>query len=112
VAELGAVTKVVSSLVLHQTPLAEKQRILHLAYQLLDPGGELRIADYGLQRSAAMRFLFRRTVQTIDGFADTQPNADGVLPELISKVGFDDVSECAAVPTITGSVSLYRVKHS
>ncbi|MBV8173809.1 MAG: hypothetical protein JO151_04490 [Verrucomicrobia bacterium] len=44
--------------------------------------GELHIADYGLQRTPLMRSLFR-IVQYIDGFEDTQPNADGILPTLM-----------------------------
>jgi phospholipid N-methyltransferase len=107
VEELRPVYKVVSSLVLHQTPLEEKQRILNRALRLLSPGGELHIADYGQQQSKLMRGLFRLTVQTIDGVADTQPNADGVLPELIRKAGFSDISAEDVIPTFTGSISLY-----
>lgn len=106
--QLTPVTKVVSSLVLHQTPLDEKLRILRRMHQLLQPDGELHIADYGLQRSKIMRILFRRTVQAIDGIEDTQPNADGVLPELILSAGFASVRETRIIPTITGSISLYR----
>lgn len=106
--ELGTVTKIVSSLVLHQTPLDEKQRILNSMYHLLEPGGQLHIADYGLQRSKIMRLLFRRTVQAIDGIEDTQPNADGVLPELIESAGFANVLETSAILTPTGSISLYQ----
>ena len=79
----GPFNVVLSTLVLHQTPLAEKRRILGLAYEALVDGGHLVIADYGLQATPIMRFLFRHTVQRIDGVSDTQPNADGVLPKLI-----------------------------
>lgn len=107
---LPTATKVVSSLVFHQTPLDEKQNILNNAYNLLGPGGELHIADYGLQRTRIMRFLFRQTVQRVDGIKDTQPNANGILPKLIEKAGFIDVSEYALVSTVTGSISLYRAR--
>lgn len=107
---LRTATKVVSSLVFHQTPLDEKQNILNNAYKFLGPGGELHIADYGLQRTRIMRFLFRQTVQRVDGVSDTQPNADGMLPDLIEKAGFIDVAEVAVVPTVTGSISLYRAR--
>ncbi|MFQ6005615.1 MAG: class I SAM-dependent methyltransferase [Woeseia sp.] len=108
VAQLRPVTCVVSSLVFHQTPLDEKHRILTNMHAVLAPGGPLHVADYGLQRSRLARFLFRRTVQAIDGVGDTQPNADGVLPGLIEKAGFSEVTETGIVPTITGSISLYR----
>lgn len=107
IAELGPFTAVTSSLVLHQTPLDVKQRILELAYAALALSGRIVIADYGLQRTRLLRALFRRTVQQLDGYKDTQPNADGVLPSLITKAGFTDVCEVEWIPTPTGSISLY-----
>jgi len=103
----AGVTKIVSSLVFHQTPLAEKRAGLAAIYAALEPDGELHVADYGLQRTALMRGLFR-VVQLVDGFTDTQPNADGVLPTLMLEAGFAEVAETAVVPTATGSISLYR----
>lgn len=99
--------KISCSLVFHQVPLAEKRDGLASMYDALAPGGALLIADYGLQRTAAMRALFR-LVQIIDGFADTQPNADGVLPVLMREAGFVDVEETDLFATATGSVSIYR----
>ena len=72
-------------------------------------GGELHVADYGLQRTAFMRKLFR-IVQKGDGYENTEPNAQGVLPELMKEVGFLSVEDTAVVPTPTGSISLYRAK--
>lgn len=99
--------KITCSLVFHQVPLAEKRAGLAAMYDALAPGGTLLIADYGLQRTAAMRALFR-LVQIVDGFADTQPNADGVLPFLMREAGFTDVEETDLFATATGSVSIYR----
>jgi hypothetical protein len=101
------VNKIVSSLVFHQVPLAEKRAGLAAMHAALGAGGELHIADYGWQRTRAMRGLFR-LVQMVDGFDDTQPNADGILPDLMVEAGFDDVRETAVIPTLTGSISLYR----
>lgn len=109
VAELGArsATVAVSSLVLHQCPLAMKQAILDEMYAVLSPGGRILIADYGLQRTFLMKQLFRQ-VQMLDGFENTRPNAKGILPELIGNAGFVDVEEFKVVQTPTGSISLYR----
>ncbi|KAF0183413.1 MAG: methylase involved in ubiquinone/menaquinone biosynthesi [Alphaproteobacteria bacterium] len=101
---------VASSLVLHQTPLETKRRILRHMREALRPGGRLCIADYGLQASGLMRILFRATVQTLDGVEDTQPNADGVLPALMSEAGFVDIEEIASVPTATGAISVWRAR--
>ena len=107
VTKLGSLTKIVSSLVLHQVPLAEKLRILLLMHRALAEGGEAHIADYGAQTKPLMRWLFRRTVQNLDGRENTQPNADGVLPGLMWKAGFQKVEERAKISTPTGPISIY-----
>src|SRR5581483_8681078 len=103
----GTATKTVSSLVLHQCPVPMKTAIITNMFELLRPGGELVIADFGLQRSALMRLGFR-VVQWADGKADTQPNADGILPGLIERAGFSDVTEASVIPTVSGSLSVYH----
>lgn len=100
--------KIVSSLVLHQTPLTEKHRIIQCAYDALPVGGLFVLADYGLQNTALMRFMFRLSVQALDGVENTQPNADGVLPELFEQSGFSGIAEMANIATPTGSISILR----
>jgi hypothetical protein len=80
-------------------------------FQLLRPGGELVIADFGLQRNTLMRNGFR-IVQWADGKDDTQPNADGILPELIEQAGFLDVTEVSVTSTISGSISVYHARRA
>ncbi|HXK22954.1 MAG TPA: class I SAM-dependent methyltransferase [Myxococcota bacterium] len=101
------VDKVLSSLVFHQVPLEEKRAGLASMHAALVPGGTLHVADYGLQRTPKMRRRFR-IVQKGDGFENTEPNARGVLPELMISVGFRDVQEAHVVETPTGSISIYR----
>ena len=104
--DVGTTDKVVSSLVLHQCPLPMKQAILDAMHAALKPGGAMVVADYGLQRTALMRLLFR-LVQMVDGFDLTTPNAKGVLPSLMTQAGFAGVAERRVIPTPTGSISLY-----
>jgi ubiquinone/menaquinone biosynthesis C-methylase UbiE len=104
----SGVNKIVSSLVFHQVPLTEKRAGLESIFAALAAGGELHIADYGLQRTRPMRLLFRNVVQRVDGREDTQPNADGILPLLMREAGFTQVEETLVIPTLTGSISLYR----
>ncbi|AGC61022.1 methyltransferase [Mycobacterium liflandii 128FXT] len=110
--DLGAVVSaesadaMVSSLVLHQCPMPTKQAIIAAMFAALRPGGRLVIADYGWQRTWLMRTAFR-IVQLADGKTDTQPNADGILPDLLSEANFQDMREADVVSTISGSISIY-----
>jgi ubiquinone/menaquinone biosynthesis C-methylase UbiE len=103
------VNKIVSSLMFHQVPLAEKRAGLAAMRAALVPRGELHVADYGLQRTRLMRRLFR-IVQEGDGYENTEPNAQGVLPVLMREVGFANVAETDVIPTPSGSISLYRAE--
>lgn len=101
--------KVVSSLVFHQAPIAGKREGFAAIHAALRPGGEPHIADYGWQRTPAMRLLFRQ-IQALDGVENTRLNAAGGLPDLIAEAGFVGVEERAVIATATGSISLYRAE--
>lgn len=101
-------TKVLSSLVFHQVPMEEKVAALAAMYAALGAGGEIHIADYGLQRTPLMRALFRGVIQNLDGHANTEPNARGILPDLMHAADFRSVEEALVIPTLSGSISLYR----
>jgi ubiquinone/menaquinone biosynthesis C-methylase UbiE len=102
-----SVTKALSSLMFHQVPIEEKRAGLAAINEALTSGGSLHVADYGLQRTPKMRKRFR-LVQKGDGFENTEPNAQGALPELMAEVGFTDVEETHVFETISGSISIYR----
>lgn len=106
----GSVDKMVSSLVLHQVSLDEKIAGIAAMHRALRVGGQLHIADYGLQRSTLMRTLFRWTVQRLDGLTNTEPNARGVLAQLLRDAGFVEVDERQVIATLTGSISLYAAR--
>ena len=108
--EADRVDKVVCSLVFHQVAVAEKRRLLSQMLNWLKPGSQLFVADYGAQPTPAMRLAFRMTVQLLDGKADTQPNADGVLPLLIEAAGFGKLTTLEAFDTLTGRIELIRAE--
>lgn len=104
------VDKISCSLVLHQVPLAEKQRLLGAMFDRLKPGGQLFIADYGLQPTYGMRLAFRLTVQMLDGTTNTQPNADGFLPQLIDEAGFEEIRLLDSFTTVTGRIEILTAR--
>ena len=99
--------KIVSSLVFHQVPLSQKRKMIEQIDDLLLPGGMFLIADYMRQETPLMRRLFRATVQRLDGIADTQPNADGLMEELISE-RFAESVRVEVFHTATGAISIWR----
>lgn len=105
---VGSIDKVVSSLVFHQVPLVEKRAGLAAMLTALRPGGDLHVADYARQGSSLMRFLFRHTVQRIDGVTDTQPNADGALETILEELSGSAVRARRIVPTMTGAIRVSR----
>lgn len=106
----GTFDAVTCTLVLHQVPVPEKRAGLTAMFDALVPGGRLVLADYGEQTNRLMRLLFRHTVQRIDGKVDTQPNADGILPQLLLEAEFEAVSKAATIPTLTGAIEVFTAR--
>ena len=108
-ADLGeSFDKAVSSLVFHQVPLPGKREGIAAMFQAVRPGGKVHIVDYALQRNKLMRGLFRVTVQLVDGVADTQPNADGVIEAILSELTGQESRPERILLTPTGAISLFR----
>ena len=103
-------TKIVCALVFHHLSPDGQRCALAAFHATIAPRGELHIADYGLQRSRRMRFLFRQTIQRLDGVATTAANARGEVPERCREAGFHEVAETCCFATLTGSISLYRAR--
>ena len=103
---LGQFSKIVTSLVLHQTSVDSKREIMEGARKMLHPDGRFCIADYGIQSTWAMKFLYRVIVQSIDGVKDTKPNAEGFIERCLADVGFDLVQQEGEYHTVTGSISI------
>ncbi len=88
-------------------PRLSKKRALAEIALVLEPGGELHIADWGRPGNPLMRAAFL-PVQLLDGFQTTRDNVAGRLPELIAQAGFVGVEETKRMATPCGSLSLYR----
>jgi ubiquinone/menaquinone biosynthesis C-methylase UbiE len=105
-ANFGQFDKVVSSLVFHQVPVAEKQAGLAAMFAAAKPGGRMIVADYARQQSWLMRQAFK-IVQSADGRANTQPNADGFLEVELARICGRPVAAEWTVDTPTGTISIF-----
>jgi len=99
--------RIVSSLVFHHLRTEDKRRTLEKIRELLRPGGELHIADWGQAQNILMRFAFLG-VQLLDGFQTTADNVHGRLIPFMQEAGFTSVAETHRAMTPFGTLSLYR----
>ena len=103
--------KVFSSLVFHQLDRATKQSCLEEILRVLKPGGKLVVGDWGKASSKRMKWAFY-VVQLLDGFATTDDNVNGLMPEIIKSAGFENVREEVHINTTIGTYSYYRAEKS
>lgn len=99
--------RVVSSLVFHHLTTDAKRQTLQKLRELLRPGGELHILDWGEAQNALMRFAFLG-VQLLDGFKTTTDNVKGRLVPFMLDAGFTDVTETRRRASMFGTLSLYK----
>lgn len=100
----GMFDKVLSSLVFHQVPVAEKRAGIAAMIAAARTGG--RVADYARQDRWAMRQA-SRIVQTLDGREHTQPNSDGFLEVELAEIRGGPVAPVSRIDTVTGSISIF-----
>jgi SAM-dependent methyltransferase len=101
--------RVLSSLVFHHLTRDNKVRTLKEVFRVLQPGGELHVADWGKPQNTLMRAAFL-LVQMLDGFNTTADSVKGLLPELFSQAGFEDTQQTDRHITPFGTLALYRAR--
>ncbi len=97
--------RVISCLVFHHLDTDTKQRVLAEIFRVLNKTGQLHIADFGRSNSWIQRTLFN-IIRGLDGFKPTDANAKGLLPELISDAGFENVEIKKRFKTMFGEVQI------
>ncbi len=101
--------KLVICMALHALAENGKNSLLRSAHAALEDDGTLFVADYGEQKSPLMRMAFSH-LQTVDEASRTRADAEGRLPTLIAAARFGQVSERVAIPTPSGSISIYAAR--
>jgi len=97
--------KVISCLVFHHLDTNTKQNVLAEIFRTLNKNGQLHIADFGRSNSWIQRILFN-IIRGFDGFKSTDANAKGLLPQLISDAGFENVEIKKRFKTMFGEVQI------
>lgn len=103
--------KVYSCLVFHQLDAETKLNALNELSRVLKPNGNLIIADWGKAQNKLMRFTFG-FVQLLDGFKTTNDNVKGLMPDFISKAGFENVIVSKSINTAIGTFSYFTANKS
>ena len=93
---------VVTSLVLHHLPLQTKREMLSEAHRVLRPGGRLIVADWAAPQDVVASVGFA-LLQVLDGFATTNDNRRGLIPQLIVQAGFPEPRLLRRVRTALGT---------
>jgi ubiquinone/menaquinone biosynthesis C-methylase UbiE len=101
----NAFDRVISCLVFHHLDTDIKQNIMAEIFRVMNKDGQLLIADFGRSKSWIQRILFN-IIRSLDGFKSTDANARGLLPEMISDAGFDNVTIKKRFKTFFGEVQL------
>lgn len=100
-----AFDRILSCLVFHHLETDVKRKVLAEAFRVLGNTGQLFIADFGRSKSWLQRILFN-IIRGLDGYTSTDANAKGVLPQLISDAGFENVTITKSFKTVFGEVQI------
>jgi ubiquinone/menaquinone biosynthesis C-methylase UbiE len=101
----NAFDRVISCLVFHHLNTDVKQSMLAEIFRVMNKDGQLLIADFGRSKSWVQRTLFN-IIRGLDGFKSTDANARGLLPEMISDAGFENVAIKNRFKTMFGEVQI------
>lgn len=101
----NAFDRVISCLVFHHLDTDIKQTMLAEIFRVMNKDGQLLIADFGRSKSWVQRTLFN-IIRGLDGFKSTDANARGLLPEMISDAGFENVEIKTRFKTMFGEVQI------
>jgi SAM-dependent methyltransferase len=102
----GTFDRVVSSLLFHHLPTADKRRTLREVWRVLRPGGELHVLDLGKPHNITS-YLISQIERHLE---EAEANIAGLLPAMMAEAGFSDAREAEHHPAMGITLSLYRAR--
>lgn len=105
----NAFDRIISCLVFHHLDTDIKQTMLAEIFRVMNKDGQLLIADFGRSKSWVQRTLFN-IIRGLDGFKSTDANARGLLPEMITDAGFENVEIKHRFGTVFGEVQIINAE--
>ena len=98
--------RVASSMVLHHLTRENKIRALKEVFRVLQPNGELHIADFGKPQNIPMHFpslIIRHLEEACD-------SVKGLLPKIFQLAGFQEIKEKGKYSSLFGTIALYKMR--
>jgi ubiquinone/menaquinone biosynthesis C-methylase UbiE len=105
----NTIDRIITSLVLHHLTTEQKLEVFFEFKRILNPVGELHIADWGKASNFLMRLMFN-VVQLLDGYKTTNDNVKGKLPNIIKQAGFKQIYISQKFNTVLGTVEIFQIK--
>jgi len=96
--------RVVASLFLHHLTPDDKRRALAETFRVLQPGGELHIADFGKPHTVLMACVSL----IVRWLEEAYEHVKGMVPGLIREAGFTQVEETGRFTTAFGTLVFIR----
>jgi len=103
----NSLDRVVSSLALHHLSRDVRRKNLRQSYEILKPGGEIHILDWG-KPEGAFHFIGTAFELLTDGYSGASDVLFGRIPRLLSETGFADIVELDPYRAVFGTLHYYK----
>jgi len=103
--------RVLSTLFFHHVTAEVKAGTVEEIARVLEPGGELHVADFGPPSDPLMALL-SLVIRFGDGFDSTRDNFRGDLPAIIASGGLSDVRERGRMRSAFGSIAFLSARRA